>query len=88
MKEEGGHGVDPDVIRRAEYFLYSMMWKVIPEVDGGLTLSSCNNTTTEVPYGLFVTFWPDGAMNISIDLKPDSRLKKREDDVADLPKHP
>jgi hypothetical protein len=79
MKEEGGHGVDPEVIRRAEYFLYSMKWKVAPYYDGvldeeddpdsprGLILSASNNTTNELPYSLHITFAPDGGMNISFD---------------------
>ena len=70
MKAEGGHGVDPEVIRRAEYFLYSMKWKVAPGVEGELTLSASNNSTKDLPYNLFISFWPDGAMNISFDMLP------------------
>ena len=82
MKSEGGHGVDPEVIRRAEYFLYSMKWKVSPfdlsikGLDGevlddkpkGLTLSASNNSTNELPYRMFVTFTPDGGMSVTFDV--------------------
>lgn len=82
MKDEGGHGVCPEVIRRVEYFLYSMKWKVAPfdlsirglddelleERPKGLTLSASNNSTKELPYRIFITFTPDGGMSVTFDV--------------------
>lgn len=96
MVEEGGHGVDPEVIRRAEHFLYHMKWKVCPDdlsvygldnellikKPGGLTLSASNNTINETSYAVFISFAPGGGMSVSVSFGGDEKSQKNNSEEA------
>lgn len=65
LKLEGGHGLDPEIIERADYLLSALRSKlcvVEDDVTGEkcLLLSAANNKKGQFEYRLFLTLSKDG----------------------------